>query len=202
MKTKLLMAALALCTHFYANAQIEKGTTLIGGNISFVSKSDTTKTNGGFANLKAGRAFSENVVWGIFGIFGHSSTRSRYSSYHMKGRTYGGGVFNRLYKPLGKGFNLYGETSLLYAHMVSKSSYDNLNPTLDQVGLGFSPGISYKILDWAHLELSLPNIFAANYIKTRPVFGDTQSKNNSFEISTSLNGSTADLLGLGFTLLF
>ncbi|WP_018626045.1 hypothetical protein [Niabella aurantiaca] len=204
MKTRLLMMALMLGGHFYATAQVEKGSTLIGGNISFTSKNnDTTgKTGGGTAVIKAGRAFSENVVWGIFGIFSHSVTRSSSSVPRTHGSLYGGGIFNRLYKPLGKGFNLFGESSLMYAHTRSTLPYDDRKATIDQVGLGFAPGISYQILDWAQLELSLPDILSASYIRARPVWGDTQPKNNSFAVSTSLKGSTADLLGLGFTLLF
>ncbi|SDC46508.1 autotransporter domain-containing protein [Niabella drilacis] len=202
MKTKLLMVALLTCAYLYSNAQVEKGSTLIGGDVSFASKSDTAKMRGGMVTLKAGRAFSENVVWGVWGAIGHTTTRSRYNSFQTKSDTYGGGVFNRLYKPLGKGFNLYGETSLSYMHMVFTSSDENLKPTRDQVSLGFSPGISYKIFDWAQLELTLPNILSVNYTSTRTVFGGTKLKDKHFNVNTSLSGSTADLLGLGFTLLF
>ncbi|WP_300596267.1 hypothetical protein [Niabella sp.] len=203
MKTKLLTVALLTCTYFYSNAQVEKGSALIGGSVSFTNvKNDTTgKTSGSSAFLKVGRAFSDNVVWGVFGIFGSGTNKSFSNPTATKIHTYGGGIFNRLYKPLGKGFNLYGETGLAYAH-TSGSGFIGRQPAVDQVALGFAPGISYKVFDWAHLELSLPNLVSANYQKARTEVAGVQSNTSNFGVSTSLKGSTADLLGLGFTVLF
>ncbi|MBZ4190858.1 outer membrane beta-barrel protein [Niabella beijingensis] len=204
MKTKLLMVTLLLAGHFCATAQIKKGSTLIGGNLSFNTiKNDTAgKMNGGTFSIKAGRAFSENVVWGVFGILGYSNIKASGSTSYSKSHTYGGGLFNRLYKPLGKDFYLYGETSLFYAHMATSPDFVGARPTSDQTSLGFTPGISYQVLDWAHLELSLPNIVTANYMVNRMVIGDSRQRNTNFGASTSLNGSTADLLALGFNILF
>lgn len=204
MKTKLLMVALLLAGHFYATAQIEKGSTLIGGNLSFTTtKSDTTgKMNGGSFNVKVGHAFSENVVWGVFGILGYSNIKTPGSTSYSKGHTYGGGLFNRLYKPLGKDFYLYGETSLFYAHIAAPLDFSGARSTVDQTGLGFTPGISYQLLDWAHLELSLPSIVTAGYTVNRTGAGDSRRRYTNFGASTSLNGSAADLLAVGFNVLF
>ena len=112
------------------------------------------------------------------------------------------GVFNRQYKKLAKDFYFFAESGLTYNNI--KQVYSDSNGvkqgTAKQWGaqLNLTPGISYRILNKLHLEITIPNILLVQYVKTTDKSGFVPVAEKSFVFSTSLNSSALSNLGVGF----
>ncbi|WP_018626044.1 hypothetical protein [Niabella aurantiaca] len=198
-KEIFITIALVLCAFINSNAQTGKGSTLIGGGFYFNNNqySAGNDTKSGAAQLKIGHAFVPNVLWGVQGgyLFGDQTytATSGNSGFSV-------GVFNRLYKPLSNAFQLFGESALGYARSNDQVNLDNnIKYTQDAAGLSFTPGLSYSVLDWARIELMLPNIFAVNYTQNRTA---NNAKEKIFAATTSLSGEALNTLGVGFSVVF
>jgi hypothetical protein len=108
---------------------------------------------------------------------------------------------------LGKEFYLFGEAGAGYLGSNSSGINDGGQKSLSGSGSGgqinFFPGIDYKISKKFFLEISIPNLFLAQYTsdKTDVTNGSQPSKNDQFVISTSLSSGPLDALGIGFRLI-
>lgn len=198
-KQILITLTLAFCCFAHVNAQTDKGSTLIGGSIRFnngpFNSADQVKS--GNAQLKTGHAFTPNVLWGVQGgyLFGDKAgnAASGYSGFSA-------GVFNRLYKPLGNAFHLFGESALGYSHLSSRTNTGSTIRTKhDAMSLGFTPGLSYHVLDWACIELMLPDILSVNYTQNHTGPGTMEK---ALAATTSLSSKALNTLGLGFSIVF
>ncbi|WP_300596269.1 outer membrane beta-barrel protein [Niabella sp.] len=198
---KELFATLAFtfCFLIHIHAQTGSGSTLIGGGLSSnnsqFNADDHSKS--GNLQLKIGHAFTPNILWGVQGgyLFGDkiNAANPGYSGFSV-------GIFNRLYKPLSHTFYLFGESALGYSRSKNRINADNqVKYTQDAASLGFTPGLSYSVLDWARIELMLPNIFSVNYTQNQAA-NDKSEK--SFAARTSLGGEALKTLGLGFSVVF
>jgi len=188
------------CCLIRINAQTDKGATLIGGSFHFSNNqvNTTDHIKSGNAQLKIGHAFAPNIMWGVQGgyLFGD---KTYISSSGNSG--FSAGIFNRLYRPLSNAFQLFGESELGYVRSSNRITQDNnIQYSQDAVGLGFTPGLSYSVLDWARIELMLPNIFSVTYTQNRTT---DNTRERIFAATTSLSSSSAlNTLGLGFSVVF
>jgi hypothetical protein len=201
---------------FLANAQFSKGSLLLGGELSFSGyasnyNGNDQNTHQGNFNISLGKAISENSVFGINLTYSPYSQSNYYQFYSgplaYKRNTYGIGIFYRKYKTLGNEFYLFGEAGAGYIFS-NESGTDNLGvKQITGSGNGgqinFIPGIAYKVSQKLFLEISIPYIILASYNNSHTDYQNApsqNSKNNSFVISTSLNGNPLSALGFGFRL--
>jgi hypothetical protein len=210
MKTKLMsMAALALLVAFNANAQIEKGTWLLGGNASYnKNKSDVplqpnqlrnSLESGALTTLMAGIAFRQNQVAGLMVSYAPVkvieeilAANGSISKNERRGHQKSIGVFHRVYKPLGNNFYFLAQTSANYLN--GKTGITKTNG----FDLSLSPGIAYQILKNVHLEVSIPNILGVYHYKSTSA--DIMSI-ESTSVGFNLNARPIENLGIGFKVL-
>ncbi|MBI1782097.1 MAG: hypothetical protein HYR66_12130, partial [Sphingobacteriales bacterium] len=111
----LSVASLLILTNFI-EAQIAKGSLLLGGGIGFnstITKTGNTeeKQNGFFFSPALGTAIKQNVIAGGDILISHTE----YASVTSEKRTYnsyGAGVFFRKYIPVANKFFIYGQGRL------------------------------------------------------------------------------------------
>jgi hypothetical protein len=201
---------------FLASAQFTRGNWLVGGTLSYNSSSQTylgtdQNIHSGNFDVSLGRAISENSVFGVKLGYIYSQQSNYYQGnlgpLDYKTKTYSIGIFYRKYKSLGKEFYLFGEAGAGYLGSNSSGIDDAGQKSLSGSGSGgqinFFPGIDYKISKKFFLEISIPNLFLAQYTsdKTDAINGSQPSKNDQFTISTSLSSGPLDALGIGFRLI-
>lgn len=205
MKKELFITALALFyLHIISMAQADKGTTLIGGGIYFNNNQYGSSGSGhtGTFRLNAGHAFTPQVIWGVQGGCLFLKQKNQEGKVISEQSGFSAGVFNRLYRSLGSGFSLFGASSLGYSSSDLKMP-SNSSTRQTAVGLGFTPGLSYKVLDWANIELMLPDILAVGYAKNNTESNGIATKTEEhFSAKTSLSGSPLNTLGIGFSVMF
>ena len=113
--------------------------------------------------------------------------------YEMNGSTtstsYGAGIFARKYKPLGKGFYLFGESNLRFSYSRSRE-YFSINPTIEEyknrnyaISIGLNPGLSYEVTKRLQLELIFQDLVSANYS-----WGKREGVGNAMFYNTKTNG--------------
>jgi hypothetical protein len=213
MKTKLLVTAALLFSVFLtANAQIEKGTWIIGGQAAYnQTKNDATtpmitdqKNNAAVFNVSIGTAIRQNNILGIALIYAPQKsfyTNNSTTQIDLKGHTKGVGVFYRAYKQLGNDFYLFGQGDALYSNLRSTNNVGNkVSITGNSGSISFTPGISYAVLRNVHMELAMPGILGINYSKTK---SDTegvsaQTNQEAFNVYTNLNSGLLENFGIGF----
>ncbi|HMR81998.1 MAG TPA: hypothetical protein PKE30_02665 [Niabella sp.] len=215
MKTKLLVtAAFLFSTFLTANAQIEKGTWIIGGAASYNTLKDeslpqlnspkTVSSKGGIFGLNVGFAFKENNILGLIATYAPSTFHDEtpleegiVQTRSTKGHQKGIGAFYRGYKLLGDKFFLFGQTSAWYAN--GKYSLNENMFKMNSVDLSLSPGLAYQVLNNVHLEISIPNIFQIGYSKSENP--GLNASNELFYAHANLRSNPIENLGIGFKIL-
>ena len=174
MRKLLLLTSVATAIAISTQAQINKGTILLGGNISG-STNKETNSNATYENKfrgvtiapSIGFATGNNKIWGFNANYG--STRSKHLDLiNFEYNRYGGGIFYRRYATLGKGFYLFGKGNAGYTYSKTreKSGFQNEHTTkttrTDIVSISVHPGIAYAVHKNFHLELAINNIASLN----------------------------------------
>lgn len=216
-KTLLFSLLFIIAASTTTQAQITKGSTLLGGNLSF----GQSKLDSDFAQseLKAttfsispsiGVAVKENLIAGV--NIGYSTGKQKQVSSNqtvldVKTTGFTAGVFIRKYKQLAKSnFYLFGEGDLNYTNMKEerKEQMPDLSTTKTHtVFLSVKPGVSYAVNNRLHLELGLNNLINAGYTATKQSNdqNDNTIKQNSFGVSTNITNLTNNIsLGVRFLL--
>ncbi|MEO8819217.1 MAG: hypothetical protein ABI267_04965 [Ginsengibacter sp.] len=215
-KITILFISFFYCSQF-VNAQITKGSILLGGAASF-SHTDYHYVpnnindqigNGGNIYISGGKAVSENSVTGVNLQFGSANYSYNGSlAQKQKSINYGAGVFYRKYKTLAKDFYFFLEGDLGYSYSRQKqidSTGNELSKnTQFSVALSLLPGISYKVLKNLNLEVTLPNMFSLQYSDAKINNGTSAppSKSNYIGFTSNLNASLLQNLFVGFRLIF
>lgn len=200
----------------FANAQINKGSVLLGGQI--FNNTTVSKTNGqkdqqstaAVYNISVGKAIKENAVVGI--NLNYSPITSRYYSVNPNGnigktktRNYSAGVYYRLYKNIGKDFYFFGEFGAAYIGAKSTNydlGGDEINSSSMSGGrLGLTPGLSYKLFNKFHLEIMIPDLVSIQYALTKPETSLNSAKQEQFLFNSSLNSNALNALGVGFRII-
>ena len=216
MKKKITVAIIAfLCCSFFVNAQINQGSVLLGGQASYSNtdygngpaNQSSQKTHNGQVTISVGKALKENTVYGVnltYSNYFQSNIGQSPNLYDSKSNFYGGGIFVRKYKPLGKDFYLFGELEASYAAGKTTLKYlsgSRVNgPKASIAQLALTPGISYQLLKKLQVEITIPDIASAQY-STNTTEGSS-SKQNNFGFNTTLNSFALGNLGIGFRFVF
>ena len=194
MKKHFYLLLLFFAITFYSQAQVSKGTILLGGNVGFSSQKtenppgstpDESKNTYISLSPSIGKAIKDNLVAGINLNYAYSKTTETTSGVKsdQKTNSYGLGVFLREYIPLGKGFSVFTQETL--GGFYSKTTSDGLQlSTATSVALGFYPGIAYNITKQVQLETGFTDLFSIGYSHSTNTGG---SKTNGFSAGANLS---------------
>lgn len=197
-------------------AQITKGSTLLGGNLSYGQfKADNgfsvVQKNSTFSvNPSAGIAFKDNLVAGL--SVGYITGKEKQlfapaNELNVEKHGYMGGAFVRKYKQLAKSdFYLFGEAELSYSYMKQERHDLPASSTIfkeNNIYLGFKPGLSYAVNNRLHLELGLNNLLYGNYSFSKEFNHQTGTtvKRSGTSISTNITNLSNNIsVGVRFLL--
>ena len=205
---KALYSTIVLCLMTAsAQAQVTKGSVLLGGGINFggtkTDNSDLNEQHIVFITPAAGIAVKENLVIGVEAVYGKTELTYNTPVYENDEKRLGGTLFLRKYYPLGKGFLVYEQGNLSYLNQdaTAISPTDSRTETSSNtVSVSIAPGLAYALSKKFHLELGFNNMVGLSYGKSEisnTNFGSqTTFKSKSFGVTTAL--STAAPLNLGF----
>lgn len=190
-----------------AQAQINKGSVLVGGSVGVISeKSDAQKNTQVNISPSLGVALRQNLIGGVFLNYG--SVKNNGAIYSpSRQHSYGGGVFLRKYNPLGRGFYFFWEPRIGYYYAYSKSPINGPISTdfditkTNSVYLGLGAGVSYAISKKFQLELSLPQVVNASYGTLKETSaGNVLPERHTFQ--ANVYASPVQDLQVGFRFLF
>lgn len=222
MKKKFIALAMAGClVSAWSQAQLKKGSQLIGGSIGFSSTTSNfnwpnstkreVKRTTIYASPSYATAVADNLFVGADLIFGQ--TKDKYDPApaenwkQYKPRTYGGGVFVRKYWNIVDKLYIFGQGRLGYQYTQSDVAADIANENSTKTkGNFFSaslyPGLSLALSRKVHLESTFLNLITLNYtsnISYNKKTGTEQDSYKYFDVSSSLN--SAAVLNIGVKIL-
>jgi hypothetical protein len=208
---RILLTLCIILISVFANAQFKKGDILLGGNLSFGTgtSSDTVKGNTGNIGISIGKAVNESGVVGVYVGFQATSQNNYYYEnlpldYHSN--SYLAGIFYRKYRSLGKNFFLFGQGSAFFAWSTQSgknvNGVKNLEGSQTGVGVNIFPGFAYRVSKNFFLELSIPNVFYAQYNTAKTTFESVnQNDYKTFSVGTNLGAGFLSDIGVGFRLV-
>ena len=209
---KLLFVVACTGSSYALQAQITKGSVLLGGRLEYVTENlksansaDEMKQRYVTISPAAGLAVKDNLLFGVDVHFQTSKTQNinNNTTVSQSSRSFGGGVFLRPYVVLGRNFYLFaeGRSGLTFF----KEKYGN-NAQYPQtkgytIYLSIYPGISYAINRRFHVETGFSNMAYSNFRRSKSYSSAGEEvKRNSFNIGTSLNNPS--LFTFAFRVLF
>jgi hypothetical protein len=212
MKRRLLFVCTILSLATISQAQIKKGSVLLGGSIGTLkNKSESngveTKSSSIYVGPSIGFVVKDNWVLGINASYSTYDFNQGASNYGNDGNGYSIGAFGRKYMPLSSHFYLYGQGNLNYNREKSKqfTGTDNVtNMESKGFNLGVTPGLTYAVSKRFHLEAFLNNLINLNYTnsenKTSSLSGINTIKAKNFSFQTNLSSSIPLNVGFRFVL--
>lgn len=211
MKKALRLAIIACLFTTVSNAQIAKGSLLLGTDLGFSSSkaSDSIQQNkqSSFSfSPSIGFAVKENTVLGLQVYSGMGKTQYYLSYPVYKTTTYGAGIFLRRYLPLGKAVYLFGEGEAYGMTTNGKQTSTDYTSTSKETRIGLSayPGVMYTVTRRFQLEAGLANLIAFEYrnskYENKYANAVVKTEQKTFSASTTLGGYTAFNLGFRFLL--
>ncbi|HXB07320.1 MAG TPA: hypothetical protein VNW04_09395 [Puia sp.] len=185
-KLYVLFFAVLACS--ITQAQINKGTTVLGGSLFYNDQSYsndmpgvTSNSNGSKSlgiDASFGKAIKDNLVLGVDISYEHL-----WGSYSPGSATTGNdlvaGIFLRKYIHLGQGFYLFGETTLSGGYMHNSQPVQQGSQLTGDVSdsyvasIRFFPGIAYALSPKWQLEVGLPSFLTIGYSHTKQTIGYT-----------------------------
>jgi len=211
MKKVILLTAASLCIAAISNAQITKGSKLLGldfgagYNKSGEGLNESKQSHFNF-NPSLGFAIKENSVLGFRVNYGHGKMTTGGISPERKTTEYGAGVFLRRYLQLGKKVYLFGEGAADYNYSYSKDANNGYKYTSqsNSITLSAYPGLSYTATKRLMIDAGLNRLVAIGYSNSKSTQttpnSTSVSKNSSFGLSTTLGGNTSFSVGFRFLL--
>jgi hypothetical protein len=213
MKKFTLLALLIIAGCITVQAQIKKGSKLLGGGISFgFTESGITPNETEYKtfsiNPSIGFVTKDNQAVGFNLFFSRATTVvSGHPQSDVKMNGYGGGVFLRRYLPLGKDFYLFGEgqANFSYAQTEQYPSPDVHSKQMQYSGsIVFYPGITYSIKNRIHLEAGLNNLLNFTYSRTEnkvtTPLTENLSTTSGFNLSANVSNNSPFSIGFRFVL--
>jgi hypothetical protein len=192
-----------------SNAQLTKGTILLGGDL-FVS---TYKLKDGFSEYNStgyglspvfAVAVKDNKFFGGSLSYGHYKNGQPPSYTSSEGDSYGASVFYRCYKPVLNKIYAFVQAGIPVNYLkneITQSQNSYITEKNFSVGLNVSPGISVAVSKKIYLEAGLNNVASLSYQHTNTTgnnSGNNIDKSSSgFSFSSSL-GSFSYNLYFGF----
>ena len=201
MKKVILLTGVFICCISIVQAQINKGSILLGGGIGFNNNKvkDTDKKDHSVSIAPSvGIAVKQNIIVGLNFSYYHS--KNEIGTYTPVSNSSSGlAVFARKYMPLGKRFYAFGETAIYYLN--SKYIYTNPTNKSEQkswtTGINIYPGLSYAVTKRFHLEAGLPQLANLGYSKTKNITNGTTTEENT-QLGFHLSASSFSALNFGF----
>ena len=202
MKNILLYTCMSFIA-FVSNAQINKGSTFLGGDLQYRKvetkyespTSNITYTSKSYEFLPVfGKAIKQDLILGGFaGIaVADENQMNGYSEYD----SYEGGLFIRKYKNLGNGgFYLFLEGKL-GANYVESEVYNTNYSSSKKMSyyLSLYPGISYALSRKFHLETGLANLLSVGYSHEYRSM-NYRTRQDYFYFNSSIDNGSAFYLG-------
>jgi hypothetical protein len=190
------------------HAQINKGATFLGGDISGSINStkqdgnQTSKSEGITFSPAFGKAIRQNLILGFDAVV-HLGRTELFANPDARQRGYGIGMFMRKYSQLGKGaFSLFlqGRLGGVYQTNILNTVQRNESKTI-AASLSAYPGLSYRISRRLQLETGFSNLLSLSYNRTKTIGTPSQitQKSTNLSLNTSLNNISE--LYAGFRLL-
>lgn len=170
MKKFTLVSVAFICMVTYAQAQIGKGSVLLGGNIGFSTR--VTKSPG-VADYKISsvnispsyaKAIKENYLLGFDISYGRSTQSQSLTLFESD--YYGAGIFLRKYFPIAGSFYLFAQPRLGFGYSNSNqqvNTNDKQESKTYGAGISIYPGISFAVNKKLHLEAGFNNLISLNY---------------------------------------
>jgi len=206
MKQIRLLTIAILLIASTSHAQINKGSTALGGNINFSTA--TSKTNNGLKETTTFLAlypsfmttYKDNRAIG----FNLSYQYSKSSSSNQKMNEYGAGIFLRQYKVLSKNFYAFAQEGLNFGYnKISPDTVNSFNSKNTSIAFTVNPGIAYDLSKRVQLELILFNdLLSAEYSHSKTTGFSGTIKSNSFNLGANLDGSQLTSLNIGAKIFF
>jgi hypothetical protein len=169
---RLFTLAIIIIFSISLNAQIRKGSIFLGGDLSGglsttkVADSTYNKQNGVNISPVFGKAVKDDLILG--GHLNLNFSENDYSGVYpdQSDNSYGGGIFLRKYKAIGKG-NLYifldGSLNYSYRHYKYGNSAYSSDMKQNIIYISAFPGLSYAVTKKLHLETGFRNLLNLNY---------------------------------------
>lgn len=209
MHKALLSLSLLLFISIYANAQISKGSVLLGGDLGVFllntkdASNRESKTSGFSISPTVGKAVKDNLVIG--GLAKFETTKAVGIAQTQKSNQYSAGIFVRKYKELGKSDFYFFLQSALRGDIIRQKIYDNTSSTYTNqtiVGVSVSPGVAYAVSKKVQLELGVNDLASLNYIHSESSAAGPTGKNvtNGFALSTNLTRLQGFYIGFRFVI--
>lgn len=218
MKLKLSAFFIALTCVLTTQAQIGKGSLLVGGGIGFnqfkskgqSSITGTSKTTTTTISPAVGVAVKENLVIGIRFDYLKSSQKNNYDAtatnyLNIDIKNYGGGFFLRGYVPVVSRLYVFGEGYASYSNEKETSIQGYYNSRNERktkswsTGLSFTPGISYGVTKKFQIEGGFNSLFSAAYGKSKSTYTPNQiSTSESFKAGISQDDQSMFYVGFRF----
>jgi hypothetical protein len=204
MERIILLSIAILLFAAITKAQITKGSTFIGGQISFSkskTKSDTNAQEGSSFSFSPaiGIAIKQNLVAGIDLNYGHSEYDNGMSPV-QKNNNYGGGFFLRRYVPISNRFLFFAQGRAGYGHSKAENNSNTYQSSSESNGasLSFYPGVSFALSKVLYIETGFDNLAVLSYsYGTSKQTGSPDQTSNNFAFSTGVTGTN-----LSFALRF
>lgn len=185
-------------------AQITKGSTFIGGQISggkqeSKSGSNSQEQNTLYISPAIGTAIKQNLIAGVDLTYSHSKNESN-GIPGTEWNGYGTGFFLRRYAPIANRFYFFLQGRVGYSHGKSESSSgtNKFTSNANNYELGVYPGVSFALTKSVHVEAGLNNLALISYSRAKSKETNSPGQtSSSFGFSTSASGSN-----LSFALRF
>lgn len=213
MKKNILFLCIIFSTSL-VSAQFRKGSLFLGGDIGGSSlkqnsSNNTSSTQNGISIAPVfGKAIRTNLFVGVEARL--TFLKNRFSSgpnNDQRQNSYGGGLFIRKYKQVGKGgFSLFLHGRLGGDYY--KTEYAYTTPNADRartynIGMSAYPGVSYAVSKRFQIESGFNNVVSLSYThEKRVILGaiPTTYKTSLINLSSSLNNLAS--FYVGFRVLF
>ncbi len=181
---KLILAAVAVFTLGFVNAQdggFAKGDIFASGSFGYSSQSNGDAKSTAFQiTPRIGFFVSDNIVVGA--RIGYNAQKQEIPfTDEVKINTFNGGAFGRYYFTPSSKFSIFGELGVDYLSI--KTEIASIDTTVDGVGIGGGPGVSYFISDHFALEAFWG---ALSYSSTKPDIDGAEST-DTFSIGVNLD---------------
>ena len=206
MNRKLLFVCTFTLLSFYLQAQIGKGSLMIGGQLGYSSNnSQSTLQQEEFQSdhlvftASLGKAMKENLFVGI--ELGTAFSKVEQTGNSQKSNYKVGGVFIRKYFDIGKKFFIItqGNAGVGFSRNEYTTSTMFSENESYQISLSFAPGLSYAVNRKFHIETGFNSLMSAAYARVKITHGSgVKSKQETFSVATNLNNLASLTIGLRF----
>jgi hypothetical protein len=210
---------------FSATAQIQKGSTMLGGDIgisgsknSYIGTPQYDNSGHSFSiGINAGKAQKDNVITGValsYGLTQYNNSYNGFQTSTTNNKGYNAGIWQRRYFPLVKSLYAFvNGGAYLIASTGKTKNYNNqqaLSNTQENNNYGamlaLYPGVSFQAGKRWFLDAAITNLVYASYswgktVSTNAQGDKTTTKNYNYSLSSSV-GSNNTPLQLGMRWIF